>query len=154
MPNCGGTVTTGANSISLSGGNVAANANCIISVDVTGTSAGTKNNSATLSTAELGTGATAAATLTVVEPTAASATVSGRVLTAFGRGIPNTRVEMTDSNGQVRYAMTNPFGYYRFQDISVGATYIFSVTGKKHRFSPKVVTLTNQIADLNFVAVP
>ncbi len=67
---CGGTATAtaGSGSISLTGGSIAANASCTVVVDVTGTAAGDKVNSTTVSSTNGGTGNTANATLTVVAP--------------------------------------------------------------------------------------
>jgi hypothetical protein len=67
---CGGTATAvaGSSSVSLSGGTLAAGASCTVSVNVTGTTAGVKNNSVTVSSANGGTGNTATASLTVVGP--------------------------------------------------------------------------------------
>ena len=69
------------------------------------------------------------------------ASVSGRVLDANGQAVSRATVSMTDSAGAVRTAQTNPFGYYRFDDVRTGATYTFLAMAKRHRFSPRVVTI-------------
>jgi hypothetical protein len=51
-------------------------------------------------------------------PTAASVTVRGRILVGKRRGLSNARVTMVDTNGEARTILTNPFGYYRFEDVS------------------------------------
>jgi len=66
--NCGGTPTAaaGGNSVVLTGGTVALNSSCTISVNVTGTTAGVQNNvTGTISSTEGGTGGTASASVTV-----------------------------------------------------------------------------------------
>ncbi len=75
---CGGTLTVAApDSITLSGGTVAASGNCIFSVTVTGATTGTKvNTSGALSSTNGGTGNTATDTLTV-----GAATVSDPAVT-------------------------------------------------------------------------
>ncbi len=67
---CGGTATAvaGSGSISLSGGTLAASASCTVSVNVTGTTAGVKNNSVQVTSTEGGTGNTSNASITVVAP--------------------------------------------------------------------------------------
>jgi len=67
---CGGTATAvdGASSVSLSAGTLAASANCTVSVNVQGTSAGVKNNSVQVTSTEGGTGNTSNASVTVVGP--------------------------------------------------------------------------------------
>lgn len=87
-------------------------------------------------------------------PTAAAASVSGRVFTPYGRGLANAFVMLTDGNGQTRAARTSTFGYYRFNDVETGQTYIFEVRSKRYQFAPQVVTITEDLEDLNFTAVP
>ena len=54
--------------------------------------------------------------------------VSGRIMTSSGeRGVANARVSITDSNGNTRMTLTNPFGYYRFENVTTGATYTVAV---------------------------
>ncbi|MBA2605936.1 MAG: M20/M25/M40 family metallo-hydrolase [Acidobacteria bacterium] len=81
--------------------------------------------------------------------TAASATVSGKVLSGR-RGIPQARVSLTDAGGAVRTTITNPFGYYQFTDVPVGAMYIIEAQSKRYTFTQKVVNITEDLTDLNF----
>lgn len=79
--------------------------------------------------------------------------IGGRVLTSTGRGIPIGRITLTDINGVVFFALTNPSGYYRFINLVPGMTYTLDVTHKYYRFeSPLVVTVDNNRIDLNFLA--
>jgi uncharacterized repeat protein (TIGR01451 family) len=101
---CGGSVTAtaGTGVISLTGGSIAASGSCMISVDVTGTTAGVKNNSVTVSSTEGGTGNTANATLTVVAPPTISKAfnptsipVGGVSTLTFTINNPNTTAALT-----------------------------------------------------------
>ncbi len=87
-------------------------------------------------------------------PTAATVSIGGRVTTMSGRGITNVRLSLTDSNGQVRTTTTTAFGYYRFDDVQAGETYILSATGKHYTFSqPLQVLNVNEETDaVNFIA--
>ncbi len=89
-------------------------------------------------------------------PTAASVTLSGRAVTSTGRGIRNVIIQMTDASGTTRTAMTSAFGYYRFNDVAAGATYILTARGKTYRFDQptQVVSLSEDAAEINFVAYP
>jgi len=87
-------------------------------------------------------------------PTAATVSVSGRVTTAQGRGIRNVVVTMTDSIGNTRTAMTTSFGYYRFEEVAAGETYIFAARGKRFSFeqNTQVHSIMEDTNNINFVA--
>lgn len=89
-------------------------------------------------------------------PTAASVSVGGRVLTNEGAGISRTPVILTDSAGISRSATTNSFGAYRFEDVRAGETYILTVNNKKYLFtdSPRIVSVQENLTELNFIASP
>ena len=89
-------------------------------------------------------------------PTAAMVAVSGRVLTAQNGGISKARITLTGGDGPTRTALTNPFGYFRFDDVEAGQTYILIVRSKRYQFSnpTQVVFVSDEIADLNFFALP
>jgi hypothetical protein len=87
-------------------------------------------------------------------PTAANVTVSGRVLTASGSGIRNAVVTLIDTRGVVRSVSTSSFGYYHFEDVRAGGSYVIGVASKRFRFSPQAVNLTDNLTDLNLVAEP
>ena len=88
-------------------------------------------------------------------PTASGGTISGRIHSARGRGL--TRIVVMLSGGTLEeplYATTNQFGYYRFEDIPVGESYVLSIFAKRYNFSPssKVVSLDSSLTDVNFVS--
>lgn len=87
-------------------------------------------------------------------PTAAAVTVSGRVVTADGRGIRNVLVTMVKSNGESRTVLSSAFGYFRFDDLAPGETYIFSVSAKRYTFSqPTLVrSIVEDADDIIFTA--
>lgn len=86
-------------------------------------------------------------------PTAPTASIGGRVLTANGFGVPLARVTLTDEQGNQRQTITNSFGYYRFDEVPTGRTYVFSAAHKKFGTTP--VTQTQNIQedrdDLDFI---
>ena len=93
--------------------------------------------------------------ISLVAPTAAGVNVSGRVTNSGGRGISKTVVTITDANGMVRSSLTNPFGYYAFENVASGQTYIISARHKKYQFAQPsiVVTLNDELTDADFVAI-
>ncbi len=94
--------------------------------------------------------------IVIAAPTAASVAVSGRILTADGRGISAARVSIVNHNGETRTALTNSFGYYRFNEISAGETYVVSIAHKRFQFAdnPRALTVQEAISELNFTAEP
>lgn len=93
-------------------------------------------------------------TVTLMSPTAAAVSVSGRVLTPEGRGLRGARVSLTDQNGSTRTALTTTFGYYGFTEVAAGETYIISVVSKKYSFTPQVINVNEDMDNLNFTASP
>jgi hypothetical protein len=92
-------------------------------------------------------------TVTILAPTAAASQISGRVLTSDGRGVSKARLTITDQNGEVRSALTSIFGYYRFDDVAAGETYIISAEHKQYRFETKVINVNENLSDINFIAM-
>lgn len=83
-------------------------------------------------------------------PTAANVAVSGRVFSPDGFGLRNASVSITDSHGNVRYALTSSFGYFRFDEVAAGETYVASVTSKRYTFAPRTVTPTDELTNFDF----
>jgi hypothetical protein len=83
-------------------------------------------------------------------PTAANVSVAGKVLTVDGRGIGRVIVKMTDDLGNTRTATTNSFGNYRFEDVGVGRTYTFNISAKGYNFQPRIQTISEELANLDF----
>ncbi|HSP17686.1 MAG TPA: hypothetical protein VLV78_23275 [Thermoanaerobaculia bacterium] len=101
---CGGTATAvaGSTSVSLAGATRAPNSSCTVSVNLTGTTAGVKNNSVSVSSTEGGVGNTSNASITVVSPPtisksfgAASLLLSGSTSLSFTINNPNTTTTLT-----------------------------------------------------------
>ena len=89
--------------------------------------------------------------------TAASASISGRVATASGNGIRNARVVITgNSLAQPMIATTGSFGYYTFDGLATGQTYVVTVNSQRYTFQTpsRVISLVDNIADADFTAVP
>lgn len=89
-------------------------------------------------------------------PTAGEATVGGRVLNSSGRGVFGVQIVMTDAFGIMRYARTNPFGYFRFAAVEAGQTYVFSARHKRFQFAnnPQVLFVAGDSDELVFNALP
>ena len=87
----------------------------------------------------------------LLAPLAASVTVSGRV-TDGRSGLTGAIVTLTNSQGETRSTKTTAFGYYRFDDVEGGQTYIVSIVSKRYFFTPQVVDVTEDATQINFAA--
>jgi hypothetical protein len=87
-------------------------------------------------------------------PTAAAASVSGRVTLQDGAAVRNASVTLTDLNGQVFTARTNTFGFYTVTGLASGTSYVAAVTAKGASFEPRQVTILDNITGFDFVAEP
>jgi YD repeat-containing protein len=81
-----------------------------------------------------------------------SVSVGGRVLTAAGRGIFGATDTLIDANGNARQARTDSFGYYRFEDVAAGQTVIVQVRHKRYDFAPQVLSVAEEVNNVNFTA--
>jgi subtilisin-like proprotein convertase family protein len=93
-------------------------------------------------------------TVGTLAPLAAEVSVAGRVVTSNGRGLPNGSVIFTDSHGVVYTTMTNQIGRFFIDGLPLGETYIVTVAAKRYRFTPQVLTLSENLTGLNFTATP
>ena len=80
--------------------------------------------------------------------------VLGRVTTPTGEPVRRAYIIFTDPSGGIRYAITNPFGYYYFGDLQAGQTYTVELQSKVYSFTPQTVTITDATSSLDFVTDP
>jgi CSLREA domain-containing protein len=86
-------------------------------------------------------------------PTSASVSIGGRVFADKESGLGKAQVFLTDSTGEIRMALTNQFGYFRFDDVEVSETYIFTVSHKRYQFAPQVIYVSEELTELTFMAL-
>jgi hypothetical protein len=88
--------------------------------------------------------------------TAAGVSIGGRVVTAGGRPIAKVQVVSNDLGGNTRAVLTNPFGFYRFDDLQAGTTVLISVRAKGYLFTEptRVLFLSDNLSTFDFIAAP
>ena len=94
---------------------------------------------------------------TQFSPSAAPASISGRVLDSFGTGIGGARLTVMDAaTGQLFSAISNPFGYYSFNDLEAGNFYVMTISHKRYQFADDMRTfsLQDDITGVDFIANP
>lgn len=90
--------------------------------------------------------------LSYVGPTAAGSEISGRVTTSNGVGISRASVTLTRADGITRTVLTNAFGFYRFDAIETGQTYILNASHKSYFFSPRIISPQDDATDVIITA--
>lgn len=91
-----------------------------------------------------------------LQVTAAPVAIAGRTLTASGLPIRGVTVVLTDaSTGETRYALTNQFGVYVFDNVMTDDFYVISISSKRYSFTPSTrsFSLTDNLADQDFVTI-
>jgi hypothetical protein len=69
-------------------------------------------------------------------PTAANASVRGRVVSESGRGLSRASISVLDTQtGETRYARTNQLGYFTIADLPVGSFYVMQTQRKGYTFA-------------------
>lgn len=89
-------------------------------------------------------------------PTAAAVSITGRVTTSSGQGIRNARLTLTSPNGAIRTTVTSTFGYYAFDGVEVGYTYVLEIASKRYTFvnPTRIFSLQDHASGMDFQAVP
>jgi len=89
---------------------------------------------------------------TACATTAANVALAGRIVRQDGQGVSGATIKITDDRGISRTAGSSSFGYYRFDDVEVGRTYLVTVESRNYTFSPRVVQLMDNAMDIDFIA--
>ena len=87
-------------------------------------------------------------TCTPLAPTAAHVMISGRAVDRDGRGLGNVVLTLSGPSGQPIRARSNPFGYFHFDDVAAGRTYILEARAKEYSFTSSVVSVQDDVVDL------
>lgn len=88
----------------------------------------------------------------LLAPTAASSSLSGRVMAGGGRGIAGAILTVSNVNGGTRMVRTNSMGRFQINDLESGATYVVNVRHKSYNFAPVVLTLTEDLSEFVITA--
>jgi hypothetical protein len=87
-------------------------------------------------------------------PTVATANVGGQAISSYGRPLANATITIYAPNGTIRTARTNTFGYYNFEEVPVGETYVLEIRSKRFYFPQpsQVITVNDNLDSVNFYA--
>jgi len=82
-------------------------------------------------------------------PTAGPVSVAGRIMTRDGRGVSGATVSMMDQNGVAFSVRTDSLGFYRFESVPGGQSYVLVVKSEAFSFSPRVLTAYADVSGVN-----
>jgi hypothetical protein len=81
--------------------------------------------------------------------------IRGRLLTANGAGVSNASVVLVSSSGtRAGNVISGSMGYFEFGGLVMGETYTVSVRSKRFTFTPRVVSVTQNITNVDMIAEP
>lgn len=63
-------------------------------------------------------------------------------------------VTLLDDSGVPIVAYTNQLGYYLFDEVAVGSTFILMAERKGYQFDPLVITANSEMKGLDIMALP
>ncbi len=89
-----------------------------------------------------------------LSPTSASSIVSGRLVDSSGRAVFGATVSLIDMSGRVRNTISNPFGYFALEGVPAGQSYTAVITHRIFSFESQVISVSDDVTDLIFVANP
>lgn len=92
-----------------------------------------------------------------IAPTAATASISGRIRDVHGKSAVRVIVTLTNIlTGETITTQTNSSGRYLFIDVPVAQTYLLSVNSRRHTFDSheQVFALLEDLVDADFTAQP
>jgi len=91
---------------------------------------------------------------TPLGPTAASISISGRVLNGAGAGVANAMVYLQTQDGDLLSTKTTSFGHYRFANVLPGQAVLISVQSRRFTFAPRTVFAVDEITGLDLIPEP
>jgi len=89
-----------------------------------------------------------------IAPTAAQASVSGRVTDSLGRGIGAAQLTLSNAQtGATQATQTSSFGYFTFENVTVGAFYVITVSHPRYTFADDTQTFAveDNVTGVNFI---
>lgn len=90
----------------------------------------------------------------VAGPTAAGASLAGRVVDANGRPVFGARLALIGQDGVPLLRSTSPFGYFQFNEIRAGQNCVLQVFAKGFEPASQLVDLSENVTGLELVMVP
>lgn len=88
----------------------------------------------------------------ITEAVPSEGTIEGHLFTATGRGVPNTRITITATDGSSRTLISNGHGRYSFGGLRIGETYVLSADSRLYTFTPVTVSVSGSLTNVDITA--
>ncbi len=128
-----------------------------ITVSVTMNPTGPLENTATItppaSVTDPNPGNSSATDVNTMTTSSGELLVSGRVMAPDGRGLRGARVTIVDSEGVATSVLTSSLGYYTFEDVTAGGTYVIGVASRQYRFTSRVIQVSDDLTNVDFIGL-
>ena len=82
---------------------------------------------------------------------AVNASITGQARNMDGMPLRQMMVTLTDGNGNIRRSITNAFGYYRFEGLTLGSSYTLSGKSRSEQIDPMELRVTGMMTDVDLV---
>ena len=79
---------------------------------------------------------------------ASSVSIEGQVTDSNNRALSRVAVTLSGGEGGRQTAITNQFGYFRFENLQAGQTVILRAQSKQYTFAPKILTPSEDVQDV------
>jgi len=81
-----------------------------------------------------------------------TASIQGRLLTAYGKGIPGARVSLASTSGGINVFTSRQDGLFEFWGLTAGQTYTLAVHSPNFIFQPQTVSVIENVTTINMIA--
>ena len=79
-----------------------------------------------------------------------NSTITGQVTAPNGRAVSGAPVSLRDAQGAVKFAVTNPFGFFRFLEVPAGGVYTVECLDKRNNFPAHNVFVEELVEYVDF----
>ena len=90
--------------------------------------------------------------ITITGASTDSDSIGGRLITSTGEAVTKAQVILTSGSGEIRLVYVNELGYFNFDKVTIGETYVISVESSSHKFTPQTVSAGEGVTQLTIIA--
>ena len=85
-------------------------------------------------------------------PVTGTSAISARLITPGGRGVSSAIISARSASGSLSFAVANPFGYFRFKNLTRGENIVLAISSKRYEFAPQLISLNDDLTEIVFTS--